>query len=130
LARDTVHAAIVELHSDLRFVLAELSAAAAALILAIYTFTGASPAPIVELFVVAAPLIFVILWLHRDAHRTGVGAVADLGYFLLLAWPVVIPWYVLKTRGRFGWLLLFVLFAMIGAASISALLAGYAIGHL
>jgi hypothetical protein len=31
------------------------------------------------------------------------GAVQDWGYFLLLAWPVVIPWYAFKTRGRSGW---------------------------
>lgn len=50
-------------------------------------------------------MLAVILWLQKDATRTGVGAVHDWGYFLLLGWPIVIPWYAFKTRGRAGWAL-------------------------
>ena len=71
------------------------------------------------------PLLAVILWLQKDARRTGVGSVHDWGYFLLLAWPVVIPWYALKTRGRSGWRLTAGLFVLILSAYISAVAAVY-----
>jgi len=67
-------------------------------------------------------LFAVILWLERDAHRTGVGAVLDLGFFLWFAWLVVIPWYSWKTRGSRGWQLSLGLFTLIGSAYIAAAL--------
>ena len=67
------------------------------------------------------PLLAVILWLQKDARRTGVGAVQDWGYFLLLAWPIVIPWYAFKTRGRAGWVLLLTLMGLIISASVTSL---------
>jgi hypothetical protein len=42
-----------------------------------------------------------------------VGAVQDSGFFLWLAWPVLIPWYVGKTRGAAGWHLGLALFGLI-----------------
>jgi len=64
-----------------------------------------------------------VLWLERDAHRTGVGAMHDFGFFLWFAWVVVIPWYSLKTRGPRGWRLCLGLFALIGSAYIGAAVA-------
>jgi hypothetical protein len=64
-----------------------------------------------------APLIAVILWLQKDAQRTGVGAVQDWGMFVWFAWPVVIPWYAFKSRGRGGWRLLLGLIALICGSS-------------
>ena len=58
---------------------------------AIYAIAGAEASPVVELFLSAAPLIAVILWLQKDASRTGVGELQDWGFFLWLAWPVLIP---------------------------------------
>ena len=69
----------------------------------------------------------VILWLQQDARRTGVGSVHDLGYFLLLAWPIVIPWYAFKTRGRSGWRLAIGLFGLIGAAYVTWFSVAYVI---
>jgi hypothetical protein len=89
---------------------------------ALYTLADAEPSPIVVLFFSAAPLLAVIMWLERDAHRTGVGAVHDLGFFLWFAWPVVIPWYAWKTRGSRGWRLCLGLFTLIGSAYIGAAL--------
>jgi len=54
-----------------------------------------------------------------------VGAVQDWGYFLLLAWPFVIPWYAFRTRGRGGWRLIVVLFSLISGASIIGALVAY-----
>ena len=92
---------------------------------ALYAATQIEPSPVVALFFSGGPLLAVILWLQKDARRTGVGAVLDWGYFLLLAWPVVIPWYAFKTRGRSGWRLTLGLLGLIAAAHISWLVVAY-----
>lgn len=102
---------------------AKITALFCALASAVYVVADADPSPIVGLFLTGAPLIFVILWLQRDASRTGVAAVHDLGLFLWLAWPIMIPWYAWKTRGRSGWRLCAGLFLLIGSAYIGGLLA-------
>jgi hypothetical protein len=81
---------------------AKLAALFCSLAAAPYAAMRIEPSPVVALFLSGAPLLAVILWLQRDAQLTGIGAVQDLGYFLLFAWPAVIPWYAFKTRGRKG----------------------------
>src|SRR5882672_5927249 len=39
----------------------------------------------------------------------------DWGMFMWFAWPVLLPWYAFKTRGRRGWLLVFNLVALVCA---------------
>jgi hypothetical protein len=107
---------------------AKITALFCAVASALYTLADAEPSPIVVLFFSAAPLFAVILWLERDAHKTGVGAVHDLGFFLWFAWLVVIPWYSWRTRGSRGWRLCLGLFALIGSAYIAAILV-YAIRY-
>lgn len=92
---------------------------------ALYAIAEVEPSPVVVLFFSAGPLIAVILWLERDAGRTGVGSVLDLGFFLWFAWPLVIPWYAWKTRGSSGWRLTVGLFALIGSANLSWLLVSW-----
>jgi hypothetical protein len=38
-------------------------------------------------------------WLDRDSQAKGVGRVWDMGFFLSMAWPVIIPYHLIKTRG-------------------------------
>jgi hypothetical protein len=38
-------------------------------------------------------------WLDRDSREKRVGRVWDVGFFLLIAWPVIIPYHLIKTRG-------------------------------
>lgn len=59
-------------------------------------------------------------WLRRDSKARGVRWVFDMGLFLYIAWPVVMPYYLLKTRGAKG-LLAILAFA---GAYVGALLAG------
>ena len=87
------------------------------------------PSPVVALFLSFGPPIAVVLWLERDAQRTRVGAVQDLGFFLLMAWPAVIPWYAFKTRGRNGWRLTAGLFGLIMAPYISRILVVYVLWY-
>jgi hypothetical protein len=110
---------------DTTFRIATLAALFASCVTATYTATNSEPAPLVALFLLFGPLFFVVLWLQQDARRTGVGAVQDWGYFLLLAWPFVIPWYAFRTRGRGGWRLIVVLFSLISGASIIGALVAY-----
>ena len=62
-------------------------------------------------------------WLRTDSRRKGVLSVYDLGLFLYLAWPLVMPYYLLKTRGAKGLLVIlgFVV-AYIGAAIIGIIM--------
>ena len=62
-------------------------------------------------------------WLRTDSRRRGVLSVYDLGFFLYLAWPIVMPYYLVKTRGAKGLLVIlgFVV-AYVGAALLGVLL--------
>ena len=109
---------------------ATLAAVFSSLAAVVYVATQSDPAPIVALFLTFTPLVCVVLWLQQDARRTGVASVQDWGLFLLLFWPLVIPWYAFQTRGRAGWRLILVLFALIGAADMTWMLVAYAFGRV
>jgi hypothetical protein len=110
---------------DTTMKVAKLAALFCSLAAAIYAGVQTEPSPVVALFLSGGPLLAVILWLQKDARRTGVGAVQDWGYFLLLAWPVVIPWYAFATRGWLGWRLTAGLFGLVGASYISWMVVAY-----
>lgn len=59
-------------------------------------------------------------WLRQDSRGRGVRWVFDMGLFLYIAWPVVMPYYLLKTRGAKG---LLAILAFVGAY-VGALFAG------
>ena len=80
---------------------------------ATYAFAGLEPPASVSLMLLLGPLLTVILWLQGDASRNDIGAVLDIGFFVWLAWPIVIPWYAFRSRGRQGWKLLVVLIALL-----------------
>jgi hypothetical protein len=115
-----------ERSNDITLTVAKLAALFASLAAAVYAATQIEPAPVVAVFFSSGPLIAVILWLQKDARRTGVGTVQDWGYFLMLAWPVVIPWYAFKTRGRSGWRLTAGLFGLILASYMTWIVVSFA----
>jgi hypothetical protein len=91
---------------------------------AAYALARVEPLPAMDWFLGAAPLIAVILWLCKDARERGIGAVHDLGLFMMVFWPFVIPWYAFASRGRGGWKLLAGLIALIAVTPLTlALLA-------
>ena len=51
-------------------------------------------------------------WLERDSHEKRAGRVWDMGFFLSIAWPVIIPYHLIKTRGIKGASLIFLLLAI------------------
>jgi hypothetical protein len=59
-------------------------------------------------------------WLRTDSRKRAVHSVYDMGFFLYIAWPLVMPYYLVKTRGAKG--LLFVL------AFFAALVGGVILG--
>jgi hypothetical protein len=110
---------------DITLRVAQLAALFSSLAAAAYAATQSEPSPIVALFLSSGPLLAVVLWLQKDSRRTGVGAVQDWGYFLLLAWPIVIPWYAFKTRGRSGWRLAAGLFGLVFSSYITWMAVAY-----
>jgi len=62
-------------------------------------------------------------WLRTDSRRRGVLSVYDLGFFLYLAWPILMPYYLLKTRGAKGLLIILgFVGAYLGAALVGIVL--------
>ena len=106
--------------NDIRFRIALFTAGFCSLTAAIYAVAGIEPSGLVVAMMVVAPPVSVILWMQKDASLTGTGAGQDVGWFVWMAWPVVIPWYVFKTRGRRGWLLLTALIALMLAPQVVA----------
>ncbi|MDQ3918173.1 MAG: hypothetical protein M3348_06815 [Acidobacteriota bacterium] len=65
-------------------------------------------------------------WLRDDSRRRGVAWVFDMGLFLYIAWPLFMPYYLLKTRGAKG-LLLMLAFAVVYGGALAAGVALYAL---
>jgi hypothetical protein len=85
-----------------------------------YLGRNAEPPPAFTLLYALGLLWAVGWWLRRDSVKRGIGWVFDMGLFLYIAWPFVMPYYLLKTRGAKG---LLVILAFIGAY-VGALIAG------
>ena len=54
----------------------------------------------------------IAYWLDKDSHEKQVGRVWDMGFFLSVAWPVIIPYHLIKTRGIKRASLIFLFFAI------------------
>ena len=104
---------------------AAITAAVCSVAAAVYGAIQVDPLPIIAIVLSGAPVIAVILWLQRDARRTGVAAVHDLGMFLWFTWPVAIPWYAFTTRGLGGWKLALGLIALCLSAYVIGGLAAW-----
>jgi hypothetical protein len=98
---------------------------------ALYLLAGMQPDALVWTFVTFSPFVLAILWLQKDVQRTHLGDVHDWGFFAWLFWPILLPWYAFKSRGRGGWRLLIALVllgfpAYIGWLVVAAILYGTA----
>jgi hypothetical protein len=86
----------------------------------VYLAREAEPPPAFS-FLYPLGLLWVVgWWLRVDSRERGVAWVFDMGLFLYIAWPVFMPYYLLKTRGAKG------LLVMLAAAGVyvGALIAG------
>ena len=86
----------------------------------VYLAREAEPPPAFTFLYPLGLLWAVGWWLRDDSRKRGVGWVFDMGLFLYIAGPFFMPYYLLKTRGAKG---LLVLLAFAGAY-VGALLAG------
>lgn len=103
-----------------------VTAGIASVFAALYTILATDPPLIVSAFLGVAPVVSAALWLRRDARLQRVEVVFDWGLFVLLVWPVLIPWYAIHTRGRGGWSLVGRLFAAILAPFLAAVVTAVA----
>ena len=62
--------------------------------------------------------LLVVLWFREDSHVHGVHLPLDAGFFVIVLWPLVIPYHCYKSRG------------LKGLALAAGLLAGYCLPHL
>ena len=114
---------MIRLPDDTTLRVAIFTALACGVAGAVYTLAGIDPAPVMIVVLNFAPPILVLLWVQKDARRRGIVTVLDFGLFLWFAWPVVLPWYAFKSRGRQGWRLLLGLMVLMFATGIGSLIA-------
>lgn len=62
-------------------------------------------------------------WVLADSRKRGAELTYDTGLFLVIAWPIFMPYYLLKTRGAKGLLIILTFIAVyFGAAIIGIIL--------
>ena len=61
------------------------------------------PAPVMQMLLGLGPAVAVAAWLAADARHTRTVLAHDTGFFFYLTWPLSIPWYAVRRRGRRGW---------------------------
>jgi hypothetical protein len=114
---------MIRLPEDTTLRVAIYTSLACAIAGALYTLAEIEPAPVMMYVFSLAPPVLVILWLQQDARRHGFATVLDWGFFVWILWPVMIPWYAFKSRGRRGWRLLVGLLVLMFSPYIGALIA-------
>jgi hypothetical protein len=67
---------------------------------------GHEPPPVLSAIDSLGFLWIIGWWLRRDSRKRGIAWVYDMGLFLYYAWPFIMPYYLLKTRGRKGLLVI------------------------
>ena len=64
-----------------------------------YRATGTESPPLSDLLGKISLFWGLGWWIRDDSRKRHFAWVYDLGFFLYLAWPVVAPYYLFKTRG-------------------------------
>jgi len=87
----------------------------------LYIAGGLEP-PALFTLMYAAGLIWILgWWMRDDSKRRGMNWIFDMGFFLLLAWPIVLPYHLLKSRGMKGVLVIIGFAAIYLAAIVSGI---------
>jgi hypothetical protein len=65
-------------------------------------------------------------WLGRDSRKRGIARVWDIGFFYVTAWPIVVPSYLVRTRGikRAAWLIVASVCFYLGIDLLTMLVSG------
>jgi hypothetical protein len=64
-------------------------------------------------------------WLRADSRARGVKWVLDMGLFLYIAWPLLMPYYLFKTRRARGLLVAFAFVVVFAAATGAGAILGF-----
>jgi hypothetical protein len=83
----------------------------------VYLAADFEPPPAFALAYFAGFLWIVGWWLLTDSRKRGISWVYDLGLFLAIAWPFIMPYYLIKTRGAKG---LLAILAFVGTYIIAS----------
>jgi hypothetical protein len=92
-----------------------------ALFAILYGALDLEPGPLMSLVLFFGPAIGVTMWLAADAKRTRLVGAHDAGLLFYLTWPLLAPWYLVRTRGRGGWWLAAQLYAIAFVAYLGLL---------
>ena len=88
-----------------------------------YAVSGIEPPPSFTLIYIFGFLWIIGFWLRADIRKRGVNWIFDMGFFLYIAWPLILPYYLLKSRGAKGLLaILYFIATYIGATLVGAML--------
>ncbi|HET8836104.1 MAG TPA: hypothetical protein VFN08_15350 [Gemmatimonadales bacterium] len=77
-----------------------------------YGLLHLDPSPGMSFLLGWGPAIAVAWWLAADSKRMHVIGTYDAGLFFYLTWPLTLPWYAVRSRGRAGWALAVQLYAV------------------
>ena len=79
---------------------------------------GLEPLPAFEFLYAVVFICGTVWWLRAEAKRSPVTQVYCAGVLVLVAWPFIIPYHLLKTRGLKGLLPMLALISAFGLARI------------
>jgi hypothetical protein len=77
-------------------------AAVCGLFAAVYGALELQPSPAMAFLLGWGPAIGVAWWLAADTRQHRMLNVHDVGLFFYLTWPLTLPWYAWRSRGRAG----------------------------
>ena len=84
----------------------------------VYLGREVEPPPAFTLMFSAGLLWIVGWWLLTDSRKRNIPWVYDFGFFLSIAWPLIMPYYLLKTRRAKGLLLILAVICTYIAAQV------------
>jgi hypothetical protein len=88
----------------------------------IRTLRGASPPGLFSLLYFTGTALVIATWIQADKHRLGAASTLDDGFFILLAWPLALPYHLFVSRGWRGGLALLGFLALYVLTYVMALL--------
>jgi hypothetical protein len=84
-----------------------------------YGASGTEPPASFTVIYIFAFLWIIGWWLRVDSSRHGLSWVFDMGLFLYVAWPFILPYYIVKSRGTKGLLVILCFVAVYIGATIA-----------
>lgn len=86
-----------------------------------YSASGVEPPASFTLISLFGFLWIIGWWLRVDSRRRGLSLVFDIGLFLYVAWPLILPYYFVKSRGIKGLLVILYFVAVYVGATIAGM---------